>query len=67
MGRGLGPDETNSGLHQSHAAARSAGEMAARWFETLLPRHLEIIYEINRRLLDDVRTRFPATRDVCSA
>src|SRR5271154_3545235 len=29
------------------------------WFETLLPRHLEIIYEINRRLLDDVRVRFP--------
>ena len=25
----------------------------------MLPRHLEIIYEINRRLLDDVRTRFP--------
>src|SRR6266481_2472289 len=29
------------------------------WFEILLPRHLEIIYEINRRLLDDVRLRFP--------
>ena len=29
------------------------------WFERLLPRHLEIIYEINRRLLDDVRARFP--------
>src|SRR5262249_33438398 len=29
------------------------------WFETLLPRHLEIILEINRRLLDSVRTRFP--------
>ena len=29
------------------------------WFEMLLPRHLEIIYEINRRLLDDVRARFP--------
>ncbi len=29
------------------------------WFETLLPRHLEIIYEINRRLLDEVRLRFP--------
>ena len=29
------------------------------WFETLLPRHLELIYEINRRLLDEVRVRFP--------
>ena len=29
------------------------------WFETLLPRQLEIIYEINRRLLDEVRMRFP--------
>ncbi|WP_430232930.1 glycogen/starch/alpha-glucan phosphorylase [Nitrosomonas communis] len=28
-------------------------------FQTLLPRHLEIIYEINRRFLDEVRTRFP--------
>jgi starch phosphorylase len=30
-----------------------------RWFEMLLPRHLEIITEINQRLLDAVRTRFP--------
>jgi starch phosphorylase len=29
------------------------------WFEVLLPRHLEIIYEINRRFLDEVRLRFP--------
>ena len=29
------------------------------WFEIMLPRHLEIIYEINRRLLDSARTRFP--------
>jgi glycogen phosphorylase len=29
------------------------------WFEILFPRHLEIIYEINRRLLDEVRVRFP--------
>src|SRR6476646_362460 len=29
------------------------------WFERMLPRHLEIIYEINRRLIDDVRRRFP--------
>jgi starch phosphorylase len=29
------------------------------WFELLLPRHLEIIREINRRLLAAVRERFP--------
>src|SRR5215831_3739253 len=29
------------------------------WFELMLPRHLEIIFEINRRFLDDVRARFP--------
>ena len=29
------------------------------WFQILLPRQLEIIYEINRQLLDDVRARFP--------
>jgi len=27
-------------------------------FERLLPRHLEIVYEINRRFLDEVRMRF---------
>jgi glycogen phosphorylase len=29
------------------------------WFQMMLPRHLEIIFEINRRLLDEVRRRFP--------
>jgi starch phosphorylase len=29
------------------------------WFESLLPRHLEIIFEINRRFLDTVRARYP--------
>jgi starch phosphorylase len=29
------------------------------WFERMLPRHLDIIYEINRRLIDEVRRRFP--------
>jgi len=28
-------------------------------FSTFLPRHLEIIYEINRRFLDEVRLRYP--------
>ena len=34
-----------------------------RWpvslFERLLPRHLEIIYEINRRFLDEVQAKYP--------
>jgi starch phosphorylase len=30
-----------------------------RWFELLLPRHVEIILEINARLLEEVRERFP--------
>ena len=38
-------------------------EALERWpvslFEHLLPRHLEIIYEINRRFLDEVRSRYP--------
>src|SRR4030095_1497335 len=29
------------------------------WFEPIIPRNLEIIYEINRRLLNDVRSRYP--------
>jgi glycogen phosphorylase len=38
-------------------------EALERWpiamFEELLPRHLEIIYEINQRFLNDVRIRYP--------
>jgi starch phosphorylase len=30
-----------------------------KWFEDILPRHLEIIYEINRRFLDRVRGQYP--------
>jgi glycogen phosphorylase len=33
------------------------------WFELMLPRHLEIIFEINRRFLDTVRSRFPADEE----
>jgi starch phosphorylase len=38
-------------------------EALERWgvplFQSVLPRHLEIIYEINRRFLDEVRQHFP--------
>ena len=32
-------------------------------FKSVLPRHLEIVYEINRRFLDEVRARFPGDAD----
>ncbi len=32
-------------------------------FEQFLPRHLEIIYEINRRFLDQVRAKFPGDEE----
>lgn len=32
-------------------------------FESLLPRHLEIIYEINQRFLNEVRSRYPGDLD----
>jgi glycogen phosphorylase len=32
-------------------------------FAEFLPRHLEIIYEINRRFLDEVRARFPGDEE----
>jgi glycogen phosphorylase len=33
------------------------------WFQLLVPRQLEIIFEINRRLLDAVRARFPGDEE----
>ncbi|HEY9824439.1 MAG TPA: glycogen/starch/alpha-glucan phosphorylase [Stenomitos sp.] len=42
-------------------------EALERWpvdlFAQILPRHLEIIYEINMRFLDEVRLRFPDEED----
>ena len=43
-------------------------EALERWpvslFEQWFPRHLQIIYEINRRFLDDVRHRYPGRQDL---
>lgn len=42
-------------------------EALERWsvhlFETVLPRHLQIIYEINRRFLREIATHFPGDND----
>ncbi|MGP0127697.1 MAG: glycogen/starch/alpha-glucan phosphorylase [cyanobacterium endosymbiont of Rhopalodia musculus] len=46
-------------------------EALERWpaglFASLLPRHLEIIYEINYRFLEDVRTWFPGDEQLISS
>ncbi|GAC05315.1 MAG: glycogen/starch/alpha-glucan phosphorylase [Alteromonadaceae bacterium] len=36
----------------------------ARMFERILPRHLEIIYEINRRFMDEVEAVWPGDNDI---
>jgi glycogen phosphorylase len=50
----------NSFAYTNHTLLPEALE---KWslalFGKLLPRHLEIVYEINRRFLDEVRARFP--------
>ena len=59
MGRGLGSDATNPGLYESYAAAEALEKWPLHYFQQILPRHLEIVFEINRRLLAEVRRRYP--------
>ena len=63
LGGGLGDHRRSLRLHEPHAAAGGAGAWPVALFGQLLPRHLEIVYEINRRFLDDVRQRVPGDDD----
>lgn len=69
-------DEANLGWDEAWALTKRTlaytnhtllPEALEKWpvegFEVLVPRLLEIIYEINRRFLADVRTRFPGNED----
>jgi starch phosphorylase len=50
----------NTFAYTNHTLLPEASEKwSARLLGALLPRHLEIIYEINRRFLDEVRVRYP--------
>jgi glycogen phosphorylase len=62
---GLGWDEAWSVTRATFAYTNHTllPEALEKWtvdlFGTLLPRHLEIVFEINRRFLDEVRSAFP--------
>jgi starch phosphorylase len=46
--------------YTNHTVLPEALETWPVWlFERVLPRHMQIVYEINRRFLDEVRARFP--------
>ena len=53
-------DRTVAGLHDRKCVSSSKTETSRRVsLEDLLPRHLQIIYEINARHLDNIRQHFP--------
>ena len=55
---------TNTLAYTNHTLLPEALEKwPLPWFETILPRQLEIIHEIDRRFLDAVRRRFPDDGD----
>ncbi len=66
---GLGWDEAWSITHEAFAYTNHTlmPEALEKWslplIQRLLPRHLEIIYEVNRRFLEQVRNRFPGQED----
>jgi starch phosphorylase len=63
---GLGWDEawditTRTLAYTNHTLLPEALEKwPVQWFELMLPRQMELIYEINSRLLANVRERFPS-------
>jgi starch phosphorylase len=66
---GIGWDEAWAITHEAFAYTNHTlmPEALEKWslplIQRLLPRHLEIIYEINRRFLERVKARFPGQDD----
>lgn len=62
MGRRLGGLYQGILLYQPYSAAGSTETWPVYLFERVLPRHLEIIYEINAHFLkDEVDAKWPIT------
>jgi len=63
LGRGMGTDHTHFFLHQPHVDCRKRWKPGpVSMFESMLPRHLQIIFEINHRFLQKVMHQFPGRR-----
>ena len=59
LGPGLGPHAADLAYTNHTLLPEALEKWPRRLVRDVLPRHLEIIFEINRRLLDTVRARFP--------
>ena len=67
MGPRLGHHHPHLRLHQPHPHAGGAGNLAGQPVRGMLPRHLQIIYEINQRFLQGVMHRFPGDTELLQA
>ena len=56
----MGDHEKNIFLHKPYTPSEALEKWPLPLFQQMLPRHLEIIFEINRRFLEDARRTYPS-------